>query len=209
MTPLWVTLLTFTAFACAGYLATRAGEWATHSWPRYRELPVLGSPSPLLVVALALATGWIGSSYAARGVAPYPLALILLVCLTLDFACSCDIRVGKLPLAVTLPVLGAIFLSDVLERDWPAVISGLVVAAPFAGAALASKNASFNWSDVQLVMLGALVLNVTLGLLAFALACFLAVGVAFLRGTLKRPVIFAPYLALSIEIALLTPSAIQ
>ncbi len=209
MTPFWVTLVTFTAFACAGFLATRFADWATRSWPRYKDAPVVGEPSLAITVALALITGLIASTYAARGANPYALALIVLVCLTLDFACYCDLRVGKLPLAVTLPVLALILASDLLEHDWIAVISCAVVAAPFAGAAIVTKNKSFSWSDVQLVMLGALVLNVTLGLLAFAMACFLAVGVALVRGTLKAPVTFAPYLALAIELALLTPSAIR
>ncbi len=209
MTPFWISAITFTAFACAGYLATRLADWATHTWRGLREAPVKREPSLVLCVTLALATGWIASSYAARGVGPYALTLIVLVCLTLNFACYCDLRIGKPPLAITLPVLGLIFCSDLLEGDYLAVASAAIVAAPFFIAAIATKNKSFNWTDVQLVMLGALVLNLTLGLLAFAMACFFAVGVALLRGELKKPVAFAPYLAVVIQLALLTPSAIR
>ncbi len=209
MTPFWVTAITFVAFGCAAFLATRGAEWATSSWPRFRALPVLREPPLLLVLALVLGTAWIGATYEAQGASPYALGLIALVCLTLDFACYCDVRVGKLPLAVTLPALGLLLASAVLASDWIALVACAVVAAPFALGAAFSGRRGFGWSEVQLVMLGSLVLNVTLGLLTFAAACFVAVGVALVRGTLKKPVVFAPYLTLAIEIALLTPSAIR
>ncbi len=209
MTPFWVTAVTFVAFACAGFLATRGAEWATSSLPRFRDLPVLGEPPPWLVGLLAAGTGWIGATYQGQGANPYALSLIALLCLTLDFACCCDIRVGRLPLLFTLPVLAVLVLGAVIASDWLALIGCAVVAAPFALSAVFSKGRSLGWSEVQLVMLGALVLNLTLGLLTFAAACFLAVGVALVRGTLKKPIVFAPYLALTIELALLTPSAIR
>ena len=209
MTPFWVTALTFVAFGCAGFLATRGADWMTSSSPRFRELPVLREPPLLLVGALVIGTAWIGATYQGRGASPYALSLIALVCLTLDFVCCCDVRVGKVPLAITLPALGLLLTSAVLAGDWLALIACAVVAAPFGLSAAFSRGRSLGWSEVQLVMLGSLVLNVTLGLLTFAAACFLAVGVALIRGTLKKPVVFAPYLAIAIELALLTPSAIR
>ena len=209
MTPFWVAAVTFVAFACAGFLATRAAEWATTSWPRYRDLPVMGNPPPLLLGVLVVGTGWIGATYQVQGSSPYALVLIALLCLTLDFACCCDVRVGKLPLAITLPALGLLLLSSVLAADWLALLSCAIVATPFALSAAFSKGRGLGWSEVQLVMLGALVLNLTLGLLTFAAACFLAVGVALVRGTLRKPLVFAPYLAIATLFALLTPSAIR
>jgi hypothetical protein len=209
VTPFWVTAVTFVAFACAAFLTTRFAEWATSSWPRLRDLPVIGEPPPLVVATLIAGTGCIGATYLSRGASFYALGLIALLCLTLDFACCCDLRIGRLPLAVTVPALGLLLLSAVLASDWLALIACAIVATPFAIGAAFSKSKGFGWSEVQLVMLGALVLNVTLGLLTFAIACFLAVGVALVRGTLKKPVVFSPYLALTIELALLTPSAIR
>lgn len=209
MTPFWVKAVAFVAFACAAFLVTRGAASATRSWPRFRELPVLGEPAPAVIAALVIVTGLIGASYVSRGSGPYALALIAIIALTLDFACCCDLRVGKAPLAITLPALGILFASSVLASDRIALITCAIVATPFALAAAFSKAKGFGWTEVQLVMLGALALNVTLGLIAFALACFLAVGVALLRGRLKQPVLFAPYLAFAIELALLTPDAIR
>ena len=209
MMPFWVKLATFAAFACAGYLATRFAEYACATWPKYRALPIVREPGLAIVLALSLATGAIGVTYALRGSSPYALGLMLVICLTLDFACCCDLRVGRAPLAITLPGLAIIFASAVLASDTIALVSCAVVTAPFAVAAALSKATNVGWSEVQLVALGALVLNVTLGLLAFAIACFAAVGVALVRGTVKQPVPFAPYLAFAIELSLLTPNAIR
>lgn len=209
MTPFWVGCVTFLAFACAAFLAMSFAAWATSRWPRFRDLPVRKEPTLAMTAALVIGTGAIGATYVSRGASGYALGLIVIICLTLDFAAYCDVRVGRSPLAVTLPALGLLVASALAARDWVALISAAVVAAPFAFAALWSKKGGLGWSEVQLVMLGALVLNVTLGLLAFAVACFVAVGVALVRGTLKQPVTFAPYLALAIECALLTPSAIR
>jgi hypothetical protein len=207
--PFWVKALTFAAFACAGYLATQFARYATRTWPRYRDLPIVREPSLAMTLALSLVTGWIGASYAAQGSNPYALGLIGVVCLTLDFACTCDVLVGRLPLAVTLPAIGIIIASAVLASDTPALVACAVVTAPFLVAAAISKSSKIGWSEVQLVALGALVLNVTLGLLAFAIACFAAVGIALARGTVKQPVALAPYLAFAIELSLLTPNAIR
>jgi hypothetical protein len=206
--PFWVTAVIFVIFACAAFLTTRLADWATRTWPRLRDLPVIGEPPPVVTAGLVIGTGCIGATYFTRGESFYALSLIALLCLTLDFACCCDLRIGRLPLAVTLPALGLLLLSAVLAGDWLALIACALIATPFALAAAFSKS-KLGWSELQLVMLGALVLNVTLGLLTFAVACFLAVGVALVRGTLKKPIVFAPYLALTIELALLTPSAIR
>ncbi len=208
MTPLCVEFVTFVAFASAAFLATRAAEWAASSWPRLRDRPVLGVPNHAVTAALVLGTGWIGASYVARGAGAYALLVLVTICLTLDFACCCDLRVGRLPAAVTVPALGLLFASALVTRDWMAPLGCVVVAAPFALAALRSKNKGQAWGDVQVVMLGAIVLNLPLGLVTLALACIVAVCIAFVRRKMSEPIVFAPYLAFSIEIALLTPNAI-
>ncbi len=209
MTPLAVELVTFVAFACAAFLSTRAAAWAASSWPRLRDRPVLGEPNFFVTAALVLGTGWIGASYVGRGAGAYALFVIVTICLTLDFACCCDLRVGRLPPALTLPALVLLLASALAAHNWMAPLGCVVVGAPFALAALGAKNKSQVWGDVQIVILGAFVLNLPLGLLTLALACLAAVCVAFARRKLREPIVFAPYLAFSIQAALLTPNAIH
>jgi hypothetical protein len=209
MMPSWIATVTFVAFGCAAFLTTQAAAWAATSWPRMRALPIRATPSRAVTAALALGTGCVGSSYLLRGATLYELIVITVICLTLDFACCCEIYFGRIPFAVTLPALALLFASAFFSRHWMAFVSCAILTVPFAVAAFSAKGAGRCWSEVQCVMLGAIVLNFTLGILTLALACFVAVGIALARRKLNEPIVFAPYIAFSIELALLTPNAVQ
>ncbi len=208
MTPSWVLAFVFVGFACLGYLATQGADFATRRMPGMRERPVAREPHAAVSIALALGTGAIGATYFARGTSPFDLGLLLLVCLTLCAACYCDLRVGYVPAALVGPVFALVIAVDLLTARGTLAVSAVIVA-PFAIAAFASKGRSLGWSDVWVVALGSLVLDVSLGLLAFAIACFLAVIVAFATGRRGAPVAFAPYLTATIGLALLVPAVLR
>ncbi len=208
MIPSWVLGLVFVGFACLGYLATQGADFATRRMRGMRERPVKREPHLAVPIALALGTGAIGLTYFMRGTSPFDLALLLLVCLTLCAACYCDLRVGYVPAALVGPIFALVVVVDLFTARTSLGVAALIVA-PFAIAAFTTKGRSIGWSDVWVVALGALVLDVSLGLLAFAIACFVSVGVAFATGRRSQAVAFAPYLTATIGLALLVPAVLR
>ncbi len=208
--PFWVVAVALIAFACAGFMATEYAEWlAPRVAVRMAIVPLRHRVAISARIGLALATGVVGAVYFAHGTSALGLAVVGLACLTLDTACCLDLRLGRLPLAVTAPALSLASLVTLVGGGWlPLVITAAIVL-PFAIAALISHGRNIAWSDVQLIAIGALVLNPILGLMTLAATCFAASGVAIARRRTAEPIPFAPYLATTIQLALLSPGALR
>jgi len=207
--PMWVGALFFTIFACMGYLSTRFAIWLTTRLEVAGDAPARSEPPLAVALALACGAGIVGTSYVSRDAPVFGIALLALVCFALGFACYADLRSGKIPAVVMLPILVLLAVVDIYHGAWLSIAAAAMVTAPFAAAAALSKSKNLGWSDVQVVVLGALVLDVSLGLMVLAAACFLTVAVAAVRSRLKEPVDFAPYLTSSIGLALLVPNALH
>lgn len=207
--PTWVGALFFTVFACMGYLSTRFAIWLTSRSEVAGKVPARNEPPLVVALALAAGAGIVGTSYVSRDAPVLGIALLALVCFALVFACYADLRSGKIPAIVMLPVLGLLIVLDIFHGDWLSIAAAAIVTAPFAAAAALSKSKNLGWSDVQVVLLGALVLDISLGLMVLAAACFLAVAAAAIRSRVKEPVDFAPYLTATIGLALLLPNALH
>ncbi len=208
--PSWVGPVAFVAFACAGYMATEFAEWVAPRFARHiGVVPVEAFVPALARIALAIATGTVGAAYLTRGTSALGVALVMLACLTLDTACCLDIRLRTLPLALTAPALGLAAAVTLIGGGWQPLVLTAAIVLPFAIAALISQGRNIAWSDVALIAVGALVLNPILGLLTLAATCFVASGVAMARRRTAEPIAFAPYLATTIQLALLSPGALR
>lgn len=204
----WIGPVAFVAFACAGYIATEFAEWLVGRLVRSgaeAKPPV----AQAIRIALAVGTGFVGAVYVGRGTVPLGIAVILLACLTLDVGCCTDLRLGRLPVYVTAPALALAAFVTLLGGGWIPLVATFAIVLPFACAAFFSRGRNLGWTDVQLIAVGALVLNPLLGIMTLAGTCFLAAGVALARRRAADPIVFAPYLAATIQLALLSPGAVR
>jgi prepilin signal peptidase PulO-like enzyme (type II secretory pathway) len=182
------------AFAALAFLGTRLARIVVSGAVPFDDGPVPGRPAVAAIVAAAASAGL---AVAVRGAAAPELGMGCILAVALSAICYADVTCGLVPDVFTLAPLGAALASDALLRQWSGPISAALVAAPFGIAAQRSRGRGMGWGDVKLVALGAAVLGAQAALVAFALACFAAVGIAFFR---KRhtPIAFAPYLVAAI-----------
>lgn len=185
-------------FAIAGFVGVLLGNAAADGVRRFEDGPrPYVPPTAWLVGGCAVIGGFI----VVHSVAPAQVVLVAIVCTSLVAAWCCDARTGVVPDLFTLVPLGIILAVALWTHEWWIFVSTVVPFAPFAIAAALSRGRGMGWGDVKLAALGGGVLGAQLSLLAFALAC----GVAVISARVRRdryPIAFAPYLAAAIGIAL-------
>ncbi|GAC1576403.1 MAG: hypothetical protein NVS3B7_09300 [Candidatus Elarobacter sp.] len=152
------------------------------------------------VVVIAVAAAALGLCVGLRGASIPELGMCAVLTVVLAGICYADVRSGLVPDAFTLVPLLAVLAGDALLQQWAALVAVVIVAGPFAIAAMFSKGRGMGWGDVKLVALGAAVLGAQPALLAFAAACFVAVAVATVRRRRASPIAFAPYLAAGLAV---------
>lgn len=202
--PLWVFALCWVVFAGQAYLIVRLAE--RYVRPRNGDARPVAPTDDRVLGALAAATGFVGVWHFAHGAPLLGLALLAVVCTTLDFACCSDLRMRAVPALVAIPAMLVIGGVDVATGNWSAFVAGVAIMLPFALAAVTSKGKSAGYGDVALVGLGGFALGLELGVLAIAVACFAAAGVGFARRRRGDSLPFAPYLAVAVQGALFLPN---
>jgi hypothetical protein len=206
--PLWLDFVYAFIFLSLGWFATQIGEWFAEKITPHTDGPATVRLGITPAIAIAFATAFMGFRFSAHGTAIFSMIFIALVICTLIIACWTDLRTGQVPVVVILPVILLVFGVDIFNKDWASVGSGILLASPFAITAFLSKGRGIGWGDVEIVALGGVVLGLNLGILAFSAACFLSVGVTFLRKKMKEPIAFIPYLTVVIAIAMLIPTLV-
>jgi len=187
------------AFAAVGCLGVRLGEAVCAGIAPFADGPRPGRPPTVWLVG---ACAILGASLVLHGDDATRLALSAILTVALVACWTSDVRCGIVPDVFTLAPLGAVLLAGVLQQEWWHVFAAIVPFVPFAAAALASKGRGMGWGDVKLAALGGAVLGIGPAMLAFAGACIVAVGIAWVRGRRTEPIAFAPYLAAAIGVCL-------
>jgi leader peptidase (prepilin peptidase)/N-methyltransferase len=186
-------------FTLAAFVGASIGNVVADTLQRFDDGPPPGHPPvPWLIGASAV----IGAFAATHAAAPSQLLFIAIVCTALVAAWCCDVRTGIVPDLFTLVPLAMMLAVALWQHEWWLWISAFVPFVPFALAALLSRGRGMGWGDVKLVALGGAVLGAQLSLLAFALACVVAVGVNYFWGRKRGAIAFAPYLVAAIGAAL-------
>lgn len=129
---------------------------------------------------------------------PRHLAVAGIVLFALAACTACDFRSGMLPDVCTLGPLVLLLGLAAVQRDWTTALSAAIIGIPFAATVLISHGRGMGWGDVKLAALGGAYLGGPNAVLAFAFASLAAYLVAWRTGSLRRPIAFGPYLAVSI-----------
>lgn len=186
-------------FAAVGYVGVIVGLTLVERIEPLDGAPESGqAPIAILIAGCAI----IGAIVATHGVLQAQLLLIAVICLALVAIWVTDVKRGVVPDALTLGPLAVLVLIAIWQHQWAFFISAAVPFIPFAIAATLSHGRGMGWGDVKLVALGGAVLGAQAAVLAFALACIVAVIVSFARGRRAGPIAFAPYLAAAIGLAI-------
>ena len=195
MTHALILLTDGALFGALAYLGTMFARIVLAGAQSFDDGPAPATPRVAAIVAVAALAGIITGARTA----PLPeLGMACLLAVALAAVCYADIRWGLVPDVFTLAPLGAVLAGDVLLHSWAGPIAALLVAAPFALAALMSRGRGMGWGDVKLVALGAATIGAAPALIGFAGASFAAVAVAVVRGRRHAPIAFAPYLVAAI-----------
>jgi len=199
MSPIWLVAVSAVVYASAAFLGIQFSAAICRDFTPFHDGPRPGQPPvPLLIACSGLLGGWL----AWRGASIPTLLIIGIVCVALVASSYSDVRAGIVPDYFTVVPLIIVFAIALVTHQWQVILSSLIVAAPFAVAALISKGLGMGWGDVKLVALGGAVLGLPVAMVAFACACVVAVAVTLVRKRKGEPIAFAPYLAGAIGAAL-------
>ena len=188
--PWWFVALCWAVGAGLAFLAVRALD-------RRGDDRLLG--------ALAVVTGCVCVWNLMHGVGPLGIALVWCVCVVLDAAVCIELRTRRVPPLLVLPVTVFAVAIDVHSGDWTALAVGTTIGACFGFAWLRTRGRASGLGDAQLAALAGLTLGLELGTIVVAAACLAAAGISFARNE-RGIVAFAPYLAATIQCALLFPA---
>ncbi len=155
-----------------------------------------------LVAALVAASGTVELSSYVQGSSWVGLAAVWCVCTVLDAAVCSELRRQRVPVLLVAPVVLFVVAIDGHDADWNSLGAGFAIFACFALASMRGEARARGFGDALLAGLTGLVLGIELGTMAVAAACFTAAGIALARKQ-RGPVAFAPYLALTSQLALL------
>jgi prepilin signal peptidase PulO-like enzyme (type II secretory pathway) len=186
-------------FGCAAYLATVLSTYVCESIEPFEDGPTPGKPPTLWLI---LGAAVVGATLALRGDQAPQLVITGLLIAALVASWHADVLTGIVPDYFTLVPLGVFLLLALIAHDWGRIFASVIVAVPFAAAALMSKGRGMGWGDVKLAALGGVALGWALSVPAFIGACVVAAGVALVRRRRHEPIAFAPYLAGAIGVAL-------
>jgi prepilin signal peptidase PulO-like enzyme (type II secretory pathway) len=185
-------------FAATGYVGAILGLWYAERIEAFPDGPVPGKAPVGALVAACAVIGAVVTTHATQG----QVLLIAIVCVALVAIWITDTTRGIVPDVFTLGPLGLILVLAVWQHDWFAFLSAAVPFVPFALAAMLSRGRGMGWGDVKMVALGGALLGAQTAVLAFALACLVAVVLSYARGHRSGPIAFAPYLAAAIGLAI-------
>ncbi len=186
-------------FAIAGFIGVQLGNAVADTIVRFEDGPAPETPP---VIALLLGCAAIGALCATHTSVPAQLVLVSIVCVALVAIWCCDTRTGIVPDIFTLVPLALILAVALWTHEWWIFISAFIPFLPFAAAAVFSRGRGMGWGDVKLAALGGGVLGAQLSLLAFAIACVVAVALTRRKSSARGPIAFAPYLAAAIGLAI-------
>jgi len=191
LTAVWFAPVVGLVFACAAFLVLQFASVLCDKIKPFEDGPTPGNPPTWWLVA---GTGVLGFLVSRHGITPMQLGFSLLLLTGLAACWYSDVRCGVVPDYFTLiPLVAGVGLA-IWARDYGALISGTVTAIPFAAAAFMSRGKGMGWGDVKLAALGGVALGMGQAVVAFSLACIVAVAIAYFRGTRSQPVAFAPYM---------------
>jgi prepilin signal peptidase PulO-like enzyme (type II secretory pathway) len=162
-----------------------------------RYVPFEDGPPPVAVrpSVMAFAGVCIGIGVSLHHLSCAQLATTVLVVFVLAAVTVSDFALGIVPDMFTLIPLAGVVVPAAFARNYAPLLSGMLVALPFAIAAIASHGRGMGWGDVKTTALGAALLGPQEALLAFMLASAGAVVASRFPKLRGRPIAFAPYLA--------------
>ena len=187
-----LSVATVLAFVACAYGATLAGAALCRDVEPFADGPRSRQPP---VLAFVVAAAAVGVAIAVRHPTIPQIAIGALLVGTLVACTYSDMVCGIVPDRFTLIPLGALVVYSIFAGDVRPLVAALVVAFPFAGAALLSKGLGMGWGDVKLAGLVGAVVGIAPAIVAFACACALAGTIAIVRGRTREPVALVPYLA--------------
>ncbi len=204
-TPLWVVALIATIYGCLAYLATRAADALyKDTEPPPDSPPLVARPPVTPLIVGAFAVGW---AIVSRGAGPLSLLALAVTVVALCASYWTDLTRGIVADLFTLPALALLAGLGIARHDYSPLVAAVVVALPFAVAALVTKGRGVGWGDVKLIALGATVMGLELALIVYAVAALVACAIALAQGRRTERIAFAPYLIAAIAAGMLVPVA--
>jgi leader peptidase (prepilin peptidase)/N-methyltransferase len=187
-------------FAAAAYLGIELSRLVAKNSPA-SQTPGEQRPEPPVIWFL-LGSAALGAAIASHGLDWQGIGLEAVICVSLVACWHSAVAYGHMPDYFTLTPLGAIVLSAIAQANWPLIVGVIVPFIPFAAMAYLSKGKGMGWDDAKLAALGGGILGTTDALLAYAVACVVAVVVTALRKRIKEPIVFGPYVIGAIALSL-------
>lgn len=194
-----LTVLGALFFAAAGYLGVVLAATMVARIRRFDDGPEPAAPP---ITWIIIASAIVGAIVTSHLTSPVQIAFFAILCVALVAIWCADVSTGIIPDVLTLGPLAIIALVAVLQHEWAAFASMLIPALPFSIAAVLSRGRGMGWGDVKLVALGGAVLGAPAATLAFAIACGVAVVLAYAKKRTLQPIAFAPYLVAAIAITI-------
>lgn len=152
---------------------------------------------------VALCAMIVGMGLAAHGASALQLATVAIVVAALAACTITDFQIGIVPDLFTLVPLAALLLSSSFHGNFTPFLGAVIVAFPFAGAALLSHGRGMGWGDVKLAALAGALLGARDATIAITIACVAAFVISKCIGIRGRPIPFAPYIVAGIGFVLM------
>jgi prepilin signal peptidase PulO-like enzyme (type II secretory pathway) len=189
--PLWVLALCFIENAGIAFLAIRL---------LYRD------SDPRLLGIVSTGVGIVGAVNFMNGIPFVPgLIVVWIICASYAVAVCYDVQTRRIPPLMVVPAAAVLALIDVLRGDMNAFVTGLVIGGLFYGLSfLRTKDVKAGVGDSVLAGIAGLAFGFELGLIVVAIACFVSAAFAYNKQG-QGAIVFAPYLAATVGIALLIP----
>jgi prepilin signal peptidase PulO-like enzyme (type II secretory pathway) len=186
-------------FGVVGGLGTRLSAAVFGTLERESDGPPPIAVPDWVFIAVPAA---IGFAVGIRGVEPLRAVMLLIAVLALVVCAATDCRSGKLPDVFTAGPLAVLLAVSAFRHEWAPVLGALFAFVPFAVIAASTRGRGMGWGDVKLAAFG----GALVGMSGITLAVGLASAGAFiggaLRGRVRAPIAFGPYLAVAIGVAL-------
>ena len=192
-------LLSGFIFACAGAVGVTIAQMICAKFEGFEDGPRRIQLHPAIPVVCVAVLGII---LAARGANTLQLATAALIGVPLVGSWYADSHRGIVPDVFTLVPLAVIAAIIVLYREWFIGISALVTFGAFAIAALLSRGRGMGWGDAKLAGLAGAILAIPWSFGVLGVACLAATISSIIRDRGKSPVAFAPYICVSVLVAL-------
>ncbi len=191
-------VLSAIVFACAAACGIAIAQMLCADLTPLDGAPEPGRLSPAIPIAAFSALGLI---MAMRGAGVTQLGIVALIGVPLSGSWYADAKKGIVPDLFTIVPLAIILIAVCLHHSWFVAVSALVTGGAFGAAALLSRGRGMGWGDAKLAAIAGALLGLPWSLGVLGAACFAATLVSVIRNRGTQPIAFAPYIVVSVLLA--------